>query len=136
MDLDVRARLSRFDLALGGSRADVLIGATGAWTLLRRGQRRLKFCNIELHVSVDISRELCSLRKGDVLAVHEQEKWRGRKEQNARPHDSRRHYPSMAAAFTSFHRTQGCLLPAHPFHIVDIDLKFASPRHSPLPLSF
>src|SRR5260370_38484640 len=98
MDLDVRARLSRFDLALGGSGADVLIGATGAWTLLRRGQRRLKFCNIELHVSVDISRELCSLRKGDVLAVHEQEKWRGRKQQTAAPHDARRHCPNISPA--------------------------------------
>ena len=33
----------------------------------------MKFRNIELHISVDVSSELSSLRKGNVLAVHEQE---------------------------------------------------------------
>src|ERR1700674_3227653 len=112
IDLDVRTRRSRADLQPGGYRTTVLIMAAGTRIGLGSGCCRLKLRNIELHVSIDISGELGSLRKGNVLAVHEQEEWCSRKEQNARPHDSGCHIPGVAAAFASFHRAQGRLLAA------------------------
>src|ERR1019366_4618288 len=113
-----------------------LIVIAGTYTLLKRGRCRLKSRNVELHVSVDIGRELRSLGQCDVFAVHEQEEWCSGEKHNASRHDSRRHPADVSPATASLHRTQGCLVAAQQFHIVDVDLKFASPRHSSLRLSF